>query len=118
MSFSKNGIGGQFLDVLNNIHQNFYYCNAPTKYLKVHCVNSDLLVSSIHEEKSPPDFSPNPTLELLFAKNACANRSKNASSLPDRASNNKNKIVVHPTDHGNARFGPTQQPTNNIAARV
>jgi hypothetical protein len=48
---------------------------------------------------SPPDFSPNPTLELLFAKNARANRSKNASSLADRASYNKNKIVAHPADH-------------------
>jgi hypothetical protein len=64
------------------------------------------------------DFSPNSTLQLLFVKNARANRSKNASSLADRASNNKNKIVAHPTDHGNAHFGPTQQPTNNIAARV
>jgi hypothetical protein len=84
----------------------------------VHCANSDLLVLYIHEEKLPPNFSPNPTLELLFAKNTRANRSKNASSLADRASNNKNKIVAHPTDHGNARFGPTQQPTNNIPARV
>jgi hypothetical protein len=84
----------------------------------VYCANSDLLVLFIHEEKSPPDFSPNPTLELLFAKNARANRSKNASSLADRASYNKNKILAHPTDHGNAPFGPTQQPTNNIAAQV
>jgi hypothetical protein len=84
----------------------------------VHCAKSDLPVLSIHVEKTPPDFSPNPTLELLFAKNARANRSKNASSLADRASNNKNKIVAHRTGHGNARFGPTQQPTNNIAARV
>jgi hypothetical protein len=84
----------------------------------VHCANSDLLVLYINEEKLPPDFSPNPTLELLFAKNARGNHSKNASSLADRASNNKNKIVAHPTDHGNARFGPTQQPTNNIAERV
>jgi hypothetical protein len=84
----------------------------------VYCANSDLLVLFIHEEKSPPDFSPNPTLELLFAKNARANRSKNASSLADRVSYNKNKIVAHPTDHGNAPFGPIQQPTNNIAARV
>jgi hypothetical protein len=84
----------------------------------VHCANSDLLFLCNHEEKSPPDFSPNPRLELLFAKNARANRSKNASSLADRASNNENKIVAHSTGHGNARFGPTQQPTNNIAARV
>jgi hypothetical protein len=84
----------------------------------VHCANSDLLVLYIHEEKSPPNFSPNPTLELLFAKNACVNRSKIASSLADRASNNKIKIVAHLTGHGNAHFGPTQQPTNNIAARV
>jgi hypothetical protein len=83
----------------------------------VYCANSDLLVLYIHEEKSPPDFSPNPTLELLFAKNARANRSKNASSLADRASYNKNKIVTHPADHGNAPFGPIQQPANNIAAQ-
>jgi hypothetical protein len=57
-------------------------------------------------------------LELIFAKNARANCSKNASSLADRVSNNKNKIFAHPTDHGNAHFGQTQQPTNNIAARV
>jgi hypothetical protein len=76
----------------------------------VHCANS---------EKSPPNFSPNPTLELLFAKKARANCSKNASSLAYRASNNKNKIVAHPIDdHGNAHFGPTQKPTNNIAARI
>jgi hypothetical protein len=84
----------------------------------VYCPNSDLLVLYIHEEKLPPDFSSNPTLELLFAKNASANRSKNASSLADRASYKKNKIVAHPTNHGNAPFGPIQQPTNNIAAGV
>jgi hypothetical protein len=85
----------------------------------VYRANSDLLVLHIHEEKLPPDFSPNPMFELLFAKNAArANRSQNASSLADRASYNKNKIVAHPTGHGNAPFGPTQQPTNNIAARV
>jgi hypothetical protein len=83
----------------------------------VHYANSDLLVLFIHEEKSPPDFSPNPMLELLLSKNA-RKSFKNASSLADRASNNKNKIVAHPTDHGNARSGPTQQLTNNIAARV
>jgi hypothetical protein len=84
----------------------------------VYCANSNLLVLFIHEEKSTPNFSPNQTLELLFAKNARANRSKNASSLADRASYNKNKIVAHPADHGNAPFGPIQQPTNNIAGRV
>jgi hypothetical protein len=31
---------------------------------------------------------------------------------------NKNKIVAHPTNHGNAHFGPIQQPTNNLAALV
>jgi hypothetical protein len=61
-------------------------------------------------KKSRPQF---------FSKsNIGAHRSKNASSLADRASYNKNKIVEDPTDHGNARFGPTQQPTNNIAAQV
>jgi hypothetical protein len=30
----------------------------------------------------------------------------------------KNKIVVHPTNYGNAHFGPIQQPTNNLAALV
>jgi hypothetical protein len=38
-------------------------------------------------------------------------------SLPGaRASNTKqtkNQSVAHPTDHGNAHFSPTQQPTNN-----
>jgi hypothetical protein len=34
----------------------------------VHCANSHLLVLYIHGEKSPPNFYPNPTLELLFAK--------------------------------------------------
>jgi hypothetical protein len=52
-------------------------------------------------------------LELLFAKQLRANRSKNASSLAHHASNNKNKIVAHLTNHGNAQFGPAQQPTNN-----
>jgi hypothetical protein len=32
--------------------------------------------------------------------------------------NNKNKIVAHPTNHGNAYFGPTQQPINNLGALV
>jgi hypothetical protein len=31
--------------------------------------------------------------------------------------NNKNQIVVHPTNRSNADFGPTQ-PTNNLAALV
>jgi hypothetical protein len=66
----------------------------------------------IYEEKAAPDFSPNPTLELLFAKNARANCSKNASSLA------AHEIVAHPTDHGNAHFEPTQQPANNPAALV
>jgi hypothetical protein len=35
-----------------------------------------------------------------------------------QASKNKNKIVAHLTNHGNAHFGPTQQPTNNQAAFV
>jgi hypothetical protein len=30
----------------------------------------------------------------------------------------KNNIVAHPIDHGNAHFGPTQQPTNNPAALI
>jgi hypothetical protein len=43
------------------------------------------------------------------------------NSLPcARAANNKNKnkIVAHRTNHGNAHFGPIQQPTNNLAALV
>jgi hypothetical protein len=88
-------------------------------YSKVYCAaNSDLLVSYIHEERGAPNFSLNPTLKLLFAKNARANRSKNASSLTDRASNHKNEIAAHPTGHDNAHFEPTQQPTNNLAALV
>jgi hypothetical protein len=77
-----------------------------------------LTFSCIHEEKGTSNFSPNPTMELLFAKDASANRSKNASSLAHRASNSKNEIVAHPTDHGNAHFEPIQQPTNNPEALV
>jgi hypothetical protein len=84
----------------------------------VNCANSDLLLLYSHEENGVPDFSPNSPLKLLFAKNARANRSKNASSPAHHASNNKNKIVAHPTDHGNPQFGPTQQPTNNPAALI
>jgi hypothetical protein len=41
------------------------------------------------------------------------------NSLPRaRAPNNNNKIASHPTVHGNAHFGPTQQSTNNLAALV
>jgi hypothetical protein len=47
-----------------------------------------------------------------------ANRSKKASWLAHHAPNNKNKIVAHPTDHGNGQFGPMQQPTNNPAALI
>jgi hypothetical protein len=57
-------------------------------------------------------------LELFFAKKARAKRSKNASSLAHRASNNKTEIVAHPTGHGNAQFGPTQHSTNNLAALI
>jgi hypothetical protein len=77
---------------------------------------SNVPVLYIHEEKGTSNFSPNPTLELLFAKNARADRSKNASSLAHRASNNKSEIVAHPTGHGNAQ--PIQQPTNNPVALV
>jgi hypothetical protein len=37
---------------------------------------------------------------------------------PNDNNKNKNKIVAHPTDHGNAHFGPTQQLTKNLAALV
>jgi hypothetical protein len=37
---------------------------------------------------------------------------------PAPNNNNKNKIVAHPTNHSNAHFGPTQQPTNNLGALV
>jgi hypothetical protein len=37
-----------------------------------------------------------------------------SARAPDN--NNKNKIVAHPTNLGNAHFGPIQQPTNNLAA--
>jgi hypothetical protein len=70
-------------------------------------------VLSIHVEKQSPDNSPDSMLELLFPKKACANQSNNTSSVTHNASNNKNKIVAHPSDHGTAHFGPTQQPTNN-----
>jgi hypothetical protein len=58
---------------------------------------SNFQVVYIHEEKVTRNFSAKPTLELLFAKNARANSSKNASSLAHRASNNKNELVAHPT---------------------
>jgi hypothetical protein len=41
------------------------------------------------------------------------------NSLPRaRAPDNNNKIVAHPTNHGDAHFGPTQQPTNNLGSLV
>jgi hypothetical protein len=47
-------------------------------------------VLSIHEEKGTNNFSANPTLELLFAKNARTQIvQKNASSFAHQASNNK-----------------------------
>jgi hypothetical protein len=55
----------------------------------VHWAKSDLLVLYSHEEKRPPNFSPNSPLELLFAKKLRTNRSKNTSSLAHQASNNK-----------------------------
>jgi hypothetical protein len=81
----------------------------------VHRAKSDLLVLLIHEEKY---FSPKSLLELLFSKQLRPNLSKKASSLAHHASNNKSKIVAHPTNHGKAHFGPTQHPTNNTAALV
>jgi hypothetical protein len=60
---------------------------------------------------------------VTFVPNCQLFRTKNQlfiqNSLPRaRPPNNKNKIVAHPTNHGNAHFGPTQQPTNNLAALV
>jgi hypothetical protein len=118
MSFSKNGIGSPFLDVLNNVHSNFKERSTSMRYSKVYSAKSDFLLFCTHEEKGAPDFSPNPTLQLLFAKNMRANCSKNASSLANQASKNKNEIVAHPTNHGNAHFEPTQQPTNNLATLI
>jgi hypothetical protein len=57
-------------------------------------------------------------LELISAKTLLANRSKNATLLAHQASSNKNEIIAHPTGHGNAQFGPTQQPTNNPGALI
>jgi hypothetical protein len=79
---------------------------------------SNGLVLYIHEEKGTSNISPNPALELLFAKKLRANQSKNASSLAHHTWYNKNKIVAHPTGHGKAQFGPTQQPTNNPMALI
>jgi hypothetical protein len=42
-----------------------------------------------------------------------ANESKNAFLLTHHAPNNKSKIVVHPTNHGDNHLGPTQQPAIN-----
>ena len=41
---------------------------------------------------------------------------KFTSSCAHQTLHNKNEILVHPSDHGNAHFGRTQQPTNNPAA--
>jgi hypothetical protein len=79
---------------------------------------SNVPVLHIHEEKGTSNFSPNPTLELFFAKNARTDRSKNASSRAHGALSNKNEIIAHPTDIGNAHFEPIQQPTNNPVALV
>jgi hypothetical protein len=38
--------------------------------------------------------------------------------LAHQTTSNKNEIVAHPTDHGDAYFGPTQLPTNNPEALV
>jgi hypothetical protein len=85
----------------------------------MYCANSNLLVLYIHEEKQPSNFSPNPTLELLFARKVRANCSKNTLSLNHWASNNKSEIVAHLTRHGMcAHLEPKQQPTNNPAALV
>jgi hypothetical protein len=83
----------------------------------VYCANAELLVLYSHVEKTPQFFSKF-IAGAPFAKNARANCSKNASSLTDRALKNKNEIITHPTDHGNAHFEPILPPTNNPAALV
>jgi hypothetical protein len=48
----------------------------------VHWAKSDLRLDLYsHKEKRPPNFSPNSPLELLFAKNTRANRSKKRAKL-------------------------------------
>jgi hypothetical protein len=42
----------------------------------------------------------------------------NALPRARASNNNKNEIVSHLTGHGDAHFGPTQQPTNNPEALV
>ena len=39
--------------------------------------------------------------------------SQNLARASNNNNNNKNEIVAQPTGHGEANFGPTQQPTNN-----
>jgi hypothetical protein len=79
--------------------------------LKLYCANSDLLVLSIYSEKQAPDNSPDSTLELL---SDCAQiDQKRLPCLHITHKKNKNIIVEHPTNHGNAHLGPRQQLTNN-----
>jgi hypothetical protein len=67
-------------------------------------------------KKSGPQFFSNSIVGAPFLPKKGANHSKSASSLADRASNNKSEIVAHPTGHVNAHLEPTQQQTNNPAA--
>jgi hypothetical protein len=55
-----------------------------------------------------------------FCQNIARKSIKKTSSLVHQASNKnkKNKIVAHPPGHGNAHFGPAQQPTNNPVALI
>jgi hypothetical protein len=53
-----------------------------------------------------------------FCQKSAHKSIKNTSSLALETLNNKNKSVAHPADHGEAQFGPTQQPTNNPAALI
>jgi hypothetical protein len=64
----------------------------------VYCANSDLLVLYVHEEKSPPDFSPNPTLELLFAKMRAQIVPKTLPHSPIKRHTTKTKLLrIRPT---------------------
>jgi hypothetical protein len=79
---------------------------------------SNVPVLYIHEEKGYKQYFSNSNVGSPFRQKCERRLFKNASSLAHQASNNKNEIVAHPTDHGNAHFEPIQQPTNNPAVLV
>jgi hypothetical protein len=70
------------------------------------------------KKRRPPIFLQIQRWSSFMPKTRAQIVPKTLSHSPIELSYNKNKIVAHPTDHGNAPFSPIQQPTNNIAAQV